>query len=68
MKVAQAVPSIKPVKNLETCVFSQIPNIVNDQSIVIGTSARKSQNRGSGSTASTGRQRGYASVPPTNPK
>ena len=40
--VAQTAPRIDPVTNRDRCVFSQMPKKVSDQSMPIGTSARKS--------------------------
>ena len=58
MNVAQAIPSIRPVKNLEKWVFSQIPKTPSDQSIAIGTSDKNSQNLAGGSVSSSFRQSG----------
>ncbi len=58
IKTAHAVPKIKPVRKREKCVFAQIPKIPKDQSIAIGTIAKKSQKRGNDSVFSIGRKTG----------
>lgn len=68
INVAQATPRIRPVTNRESCVFSQMPKTVSDQSIVIGMSERNSQTRGSGSMVSIERHKGYAANPRKIPK
>ncbi len=68
MKTAQAVPTIKPVRKREKCVFSQIPKIPSDQSIAIGIKAKKSQKRGSGFVSSIGRKKRYKIKPNNKPK
>jgi hypothetical protein len=58
INVAQAKPKISPVTKRDNDVFSQMPNIVSAQSIVIGINDRNSQTRGSGSISAMFRHRG----------
>ena len=58
MKVAQAVPRMRPVRKRERCVFSQMPKTVSDQSMLIGINERKSHTFGIGSMSSMRRHSG----------